>query len=629
MTKRIIKKSNFIGGELSPDLDARTDISVYDSGCKELSNAIVWQQGGITKRPGTTHIYSAGRTPLETVFSGTGTVTSGDGNWTGLYTECEGECGYNLSEVGYPPYSLQTSIDNGSTWQTVKTVLSGSFTWKCKPFACNTSKIRVVDVDGNTSETTDAEKYCPTCVDVEMDIYYPADPIYDNWMNCADEAYITLTDSDVCCPYEITAFSDGGTIEEGIVKTGQQTWTYTVPGDYDSCCLGDYVDLTLLCCDVEKDEQHIDIGAPVPLLWSYDNSETIDPESEEEIEVIFGRGNAFSWLSEDEPEFSWKYEFTTTPFNTIITTEDVEPGQVGHFNVFDECGDNVLGEIEATGPLTWDEENSTKDIVPEWQRGTIYWLAGEAPFFVIVTPIDDASGNVGFSQGTGLPTNKVTSSHASYIYASNNACGSFLISVQDSLGAPPNWHGDIVYGVITCVAGEIALGDWYRDETKQNACTMPDPADRGAFHPDDNDGPALNECHSSACSVSYFNCNETTFVTQSIYASKYRNTEAECIAIMTIVDCGTTISGGVNCLSNNWQWCQCWNFNMITDCHPYWGCDTQYDINSGDFWQFLDENTGNAHYGYTCEPMYEGAPGPYYCDPPWTKPEPGCSGIPY
>ena len=39
-------------GELSPELDARTDISKYYNGATTMSNALALQQGGAEKRPG-------------------------------------------------------------------------------------------------------------------------------------------------------------------------------------------------------------------------------------------------------------------------------------------------------------------------------------------------------------------------------------------------------------------------------------------------------------------------------------------------------------------------------------------------------------------------------------------------
>lgn len=48
--------ANFTSGELSPRLAGRADLKYYYSGCKEITNCLVWPHGGITKRPGTYYI---------------------------------------------------------------------------------------------------------------------------------------------------------------------------------------------------------------------------------------------------------------------------------------------------------------------------------------------------------------------------------------------------------------------------------------------------------------------------------------------------------------------------------------------------------------------------------------------
>jgi hypothetical protein len=46
-------QSNFTGGELSPNVDARVDLAKYYNGCALLENMLVIPQGGACKRPGT------------------------------------------------------------------------------------------------------------------------------------------------------------------------------------------------------------------------------------------------------------------------------------------------------------------------------------------------------------------------------------------------------------------------------------------------------------------------------------------------------------------------------------------------------------------------------------------------
>jgi hypothetical protein len=50
-------QTNFTSGEVSPLLRGRVDISKYFNGAKKLQNMVVKTQGGITRRPGTRHVY--------------------------------------------------------------------------------------------------------------------------------------------------------------------------------------------------------------------------------------------------------------------------------------------------------------------------------------------------------------------------------------------------------------------------------------------------------------------------------------------------------------------------------------------------------------------------------------------
>jgi len=52
MAKVIENIIAFKSGELSPYLTTRIDLVMYNEGAKKLENVIIWQHGGITKRPG-------------------------------------------------------------------------------------------------------------------------------------------------------------------------------------------------------------------------------------------------------------------------------------------------------------------------------------------------------------------------------------------------------------------------------------------------------------------------------------------------------------------------------------------------------------------------------------------------
>jgi len=53
----------FNAGELSPQIDARTDVEKYEAGCRHLENFIPRIYGGAERRPGTEFIYDATDTP--------------------------------------------------------------------------------------------------------------------------------------------------------------------------------------------------------------------------------------------------------------------------------------------------------------------------------------------------------------------------------------------------------------------------------------------------------------------------------------------------------------------------------------------------------------------------------------
>jgi hypothetical protein len=56
MARVAVQLTNFTGGELSPRLDGRNDLSKYASGCKTLQNMVVYPHGSAARRPGTTFV---------------------------------------------------------------------------------------------------------------------------------------------------------------------------------------------------------------------------------------------------------------------------------------------------------------------------------------------------------------------------------------------------------------------------------------------------------------------------------------------------------------------------------------------------------------------------------------------
>ena len=56
MARVAVELTNFTGGELSPRLDGRTDLSKYSSSCSTLENLVVYPHGSAARRPGSTFI---------------------------------------------------------------------------------------------------------------------------------------------------------------------------------------------------------------------------------------------------------------------------------------------------------------------------------------------------------------------------------------------------------------------------------------------------------------------------------------------------------------------------------------------------------------------------------------------
>jgi hypothetical protein len=56
MARVAVELTNFTGGELSPRLDGRTDLTKYTSGCATLENLIVYPHGNAARRPGSTFV---------------------------------------------------------------------------------------------------------------------------------------------------------------------------------------------------------------------------------------------------------------------------------------------------------------------------------------------------------------------------------------------------------------------------------------------------------------------------------------------------------------------------------------------------------------------------------------------
>jgi len=72
--------NDFRSGEISPGLDARSDLEVYYQGCKVLLNSVPIVEGGIVRMPGTYYVLPIGETQRFITESGDRLITE-DGNY--------------------------------------------------------------------------------------------------------------------------------------------------------------------------------------------------------------------------------------------------------------------------------------------------------------------------------------------------------------------------------------------------------------------------------------------------------------------------------------------------------------------------------------------------------------------
>lgn len=74
-------KSSFSAGELTPTIEGRADLPLYQNGAKKIINWMILPSGGVTRRPGTVFIWAkapVSETPAKTfsLFGTSGSDTS-------------------------------------------------------------------------------------------------------------------------------------------------------------------------------------------------------------------------------------------------------------------------------------------------------------------------------------------------------------------------------------------------------------------------------------------------------------------------------------------------------------------------------------------------------------------------
>ena len=78
MARVAVELTNFTGGELSPRLDGRTDLTKYTSGCATLENLIVYPHGSAARRPGSTFVAEVADSDNKTLADKIGAIANLD-----------------------------------------------------------------------------------------------------------------------------------------------------------------------------------------------------------------------------------------------------------------------------------------------------------------------------------------------------------------------------------------------------------------------------------------------------------------------------------------------------------------------------------------------------------------------
>lgn len=369
---------------------------------------------------------------------------------------CEGEASYSVS-LGCPPLMLQKT-SGGGEWIDVMTVDS-TFTWLHTPTKCASSavSIRIKDVEGQTSNTIVLGTSC-TCAGTTL-------VVGADYLDCSQSTSVTISGADGCCDYEVIVESDGGSIEQGISQTGTTTWTFTVPdgiGAGGTCCLDDYALLQLYCCGNLLDTHNIDIGTPVPIIWSLANPTEMSPGSTEGF-VVQGGKPPFHWTTIDSYfNWAWTKTYDRTNYLTVGIPEGCSRSTLP--SVTDACNSDCTGSVEITSsadPVEYDTDGSIENIGIN-SSGIIYITDGVSSFTWSVA-------GTGFWFDAGFTITEIeTVDREAIIYTDGSACGAGTITVTDCNGdtsgvvrAPGSWKNyyqsciETVVTQGTCIVGNI------------------------------------------------------------------------------------------------------------------------------------------------------------------------------
>ena len=228
MARVAAQLTNFTGGELSPRLDGRNDLTKYSSGCKTLENFIIYPHGAAARRAGTTFVAevanSANKTrliPFE--FSTTQTYMLEFSNLKiRVYKDdgavLEGDKTISAITKANPAVVTATSHGYSDGDEVVITAVGGMTEVNGKRFLVankTTNTFELTDKDGTNVNSTSFTTYTSGGVSnkvFEITTPYTTAQLFDiKFAQSADVMYITHPEHEV----------------EKLSRTGHTSWTLT------------------------------------------------------------------------------------------------------------------------------------------------------------------------------------------------------------------------------------------------------------------------------------------------------------------------------------------------------------------------------------------------------------------
>ena len=228
MARVAVQLTNFTGGELSPRLDGRNDLSKYSSGCKTLENMIIYPHGSAARRSGSRFVAevksSAAKTrliPFE--FSTTQTYMMEFGNqYIRFYKDngqiLEGDKTISGATQANPVVITATSHGYSNGDEISITSVAGMTELNNKRYLVankTTNTFEITDVDGTNINGTGFTAYASGGVAnrvFEISTPYLTAELFDiKYAQSADVMYITHPNHEV----------------EKLSRTGHTSWTLT------------------------------------------------------------------------------------------------------------------------------------------------------------------------------------------------------------------------------------------------------------------------------------------------------------------------------------------------------------------------------------------------------------------